>query len=92
MAGLLTSIGMTTQLLKYTDRLRQADQLIRMEATGTPRAFSQKLGISESYLYGILDEMKDLGLPLAYSKSKLTYVYTMPVRLRIEIDVVTFPK
>jgi AraC-like DNA-binding protein len=78
---------MTTQLLKYTNRLRHADQLIRLEATGTPRLFAQKLGISESYLYGILDEMKDMGLPLTYSKTRLTYVYTKPVRLHIEIGV-----
>ena len=78
---------MTTQLLKYTNRLRHADQLIRLEATGTPRLFAQKLGISESYLYGILDEMKEMGLPLSYCKTRLTYVYTKPVKLRIEIGV-----
>jgi hypothetical protein len=80
---------MTTQLLKYTERLRQADQLIRLEATGVPRLFAKRLGISESYLYGILDEMKEMGLPLSYSKSRLSYVYTRPVRLRIEIGVET---
>lgn len=78
---------MTTQLLKYTNRLRHADQLIRLEATGAPRLFAQKLGISESYLYGILDEMKDMGLPLSYNKNRLSYVYTRPVRLHIEIGV-----
>jgi len=80
---------MTTQLLKYTDRLRHADQLIRLEATGTPRYFAQKLGISESYLYGILEEMKEMGLPLSYNRNRLTYVYTKPVRLHIEIGIET---
>ncbi len=83
---------MTTQLLKYTERLRRADQLIRLEATGAPRLFAQKLGISESYLYGILDEMKDMGLPLTYNKSRLTYLYTRPVRLRIDIGVENISK
>lgn len=83
---------MTNQLLKYTDRLRRADQLIRLEATGAPRLFAQKLGISESYLYGILDEMKDMGLPLSYNKTRLSYVYTRPVRLHIEINVETIAK
>ncbi len=83
---------MTTQLLKYTERLRRADQLIRMEATGAPRLFAQKLGISESYLYGILDEMKEMGLPLTYNKTRLTYFYTRPVKLRIEIGVETILK
>jgi len=83
---------MTTQLLKYTDRLRRADRLIRMEATGAPRQFALKLGISESYLYGVLDEMKEMGLPLTYNKVKGTYVYTRPVRLRIEIDIESISK
>jgi|WetSurMetagenome_2_1015567.scaffolds.fasta_scaffold539012_1 hypothetical protein len=78
---------MTTQLYKYTERLRYADRLIRLEATGTPRVFARKLNISESYLYGILDEMKLMGLPLAYSKTGLTYYYTKPVRLRIEFGI-----
>lgn len=78
---------MTNQLLKYTDRLRYADQLIRMESTGAPRMFAKKLGISESYLYGILDEMKEMGLPLSYCKNRLSYVYTRSVRLHIEIGI-----
>jgi hypothetical protein len=78
---------MTNQWMKYTERLRHADRLIRLESTGAPRAFAQKLGISESYLYGILDEMKDMGLPLRYNKTRLSYVYTRRVRLRIDIDV-----
>lgn len=78
---------MTTQLIKYTERLRHADRLIRLEATGSPRTFAKKLGISESYLYGFLDDMKEMGLPLAYSKTRLSYVYTRSVRLRIEIDI-----
>jgi hypothetical protein len=80
---------MNTQLLKYTERLRYADRLIRLEATGTPRDFARKLNISESYLYGVLDEMKIMGLPLAYNRTRLTYFYTRPVRLRIEIEVET---
>jgi len=83
---------MTTQLQKYTERLRLADRLIRMEATGAPRLFAQKLGISESYLYGVLDEMKDMGLPLMYNKSRLTYFYTRPVKLRIDISVENITK
>lgn len=78
---------MNTQLHKYTERLRRADRLIRQESTGTPKEFAHKLNISESHLYGFLDELKMMGLPLVYSKTKLTYFYTRPVRLHIDISV-----
>lgn len=78
---------MNTQLHKYTERLKRADRLIRQECTGTPKEFANKLNISESHLYGFLDELKTMGLPLTYSKSKLTYLYTHPVTLHIDISV-----
>jgi hypothetical protein len=80
---------MNTQLHKYTERLRRADRLIRQESTGTPREFAKKLNISESHLYGFLEELKIMGLPLAYSKTKLTYLYTRPVRFHIDISIET---
>jgi hypothetical protein len=78
---------MNTQLFKYTDRLKHADRLIRQESTGRPRDFARKLNISESHLYGFLEELKTMGLPLVYSKNKHTYYYSIPVRLRIEIEI-----
>jgi hypothetical protein len=78
---------MNTQLQKYAERLRRADRLIRQESTGTPKEFASKLNISESHLYGFLEELKLLGLPLKYSKVKLTYFYTRPAMLHIEISV-----
>jgi hypothetical protein len=80
---------MNTQLYKYTDRIRHADKLIRQESTGTPKEFAQKLKISESYLYTFLDELKTIGLPLKYSKRRLSYVYTKPVRMVIDIFIET---
>ena len=78
---------MTIQLEKYTERLKYADNLIHLEATGKPKDFARKLNISESHLYNILEDLRFLGMPLAYSKSNLTYYYTKPVQLHIEIVV-----
>jgi hypothetical protein len=78
---------MTIQLGKYTDRLKYADSLIRRKATGNPKHFAQKLGISESHLYNMLDDLRLLGMPLAYDRYAMSYHYTQPVRLRIDIVV-----
>ncbi|MDD4922764.1 MAG: helix-turn-helix domain-containing protein [Bacteroidales bacterium] len=82
---------MTTQLIKYTDRLKHADWLIRQEATGSPKIFARHLNVSESHLYNILDELRLLGMPLAYNKTSQNYYYTQPVQLLIEVTVLPLP-
>ena len=79
---------MTTQLDKYIERLKQADQLIRLRATGKPSDFAVKLRICKSHLYNILEDLRDLGLPLAYCKEECTYYYEKPSSLQIKINVV----
>jgi hypothetical protein len=78
---------MTIQIGKYMERLKYADSLIRKRATGNPKNFAEKLGISESHLYNILDDLRLLGMPLAYDRYGMSYHYTLPVKLRIDILV-----
>ena len=64
-------------LRKFVDRALQADQLIRLKATGSPKEFAGKLGISERSLYGFLDELKyDFDCPIAYCHLRRSYYYT----------------
>jgi predicted DNA-binding transcriptional regulator YafY len=79
---------MTTLLTKYVNRLQQADQLIRLQATGTPVQFALRLDISKSHLFNVLEELRSLGMPLEYDKQKQTYFYTQPMRLKWELSVV----
>jgi hypothetical protein len=73
--------------LKYVDRYRKIDRLIHMQCTGSPREFASKLGISESHLYFCLKELKDYGLPIAYSQYKMSYYYRERVKLRINVFI-----
>ena len=79
---------MTTLLTKYVNRLQQADQLIRLQATGTPLQFASRLDISKSHLFNVLEELRSLGMPLEYDKQKRTYYYTQPMQLKWELSVV----
>ncbi len=64
-------------------RLQRMDQLIRLKATGNPKEFAARLGISESLLYYNLDLLKSMGGPIRYCKEKGRYEYERPVILNI---------
>ncbi|MFP4621475.1 MAG: hypothetical protein ACLFM7_09205 [Bacteroidales bacterium] len=72
---------------KYLERLQRIDRLIRMKNTGTPGEFATKLDISESHLYFCLKELKDYGLPIAYSGINRTYYYLEDVQLRVNVSI-----
>lgn len=62
-------------LSELLDRLERLDHLIRHKSTGTPNQLAVRLNISERTLYGFLSEMRELGAPIKYSRSKQTYYY-----------------
>ena len=72
---------------KYLERLQRIDRLIRMESTGTPGEFAQKLNISESHLYFCLKELREYGLPIAYNGLKRTYYYRENVKLSVSVCI-----
>ncbi len=64
-------------------RLEQMDQLIRLKATGSPREFASRLGISQSMMYNYLDLLRTLGGPIQYNKIATSYEYEHPVTLQL---------
>lgn len=64
---------------KYIERIKRIDKMIQLEATGSPKALSIKIGISERMVYEYINKMKSLGAPITYNESKSTYLYTEPV-------------
>ena len=73
--------------MKYFDLMERMDQMIRMENTGDASEFSKRLGISRRQLYYYVDELKDLGLPLSYSRKSKTFFYEKNCMLKINISV-----
>ncbi|UXE68856.1 MAG: hypothetical protein KA713_09885 [Chryseotalea sp. WA131a] len=68
-------------LLKYIDRAKRMDDLIRRKATGCAEEFAAKLGICKSQLYQDLNEMKELGAPIKYCHTHKSYVYSIEAKL-----------
>jgi predicted DNA-binding transcriptional regulator YafY len=60
------------------EMLKRMHKLIDASHTGTPIEFSKRLGVSDRYLRGIIDEMKDMGAPIKYSRRDTTYYYSKP--------------
>ena len=74
-------MGLANQLHK----LQRLDGLIRRKQTGSPQQLANRLGISVRSVFRLLSEMKDLGLPVAYSSVDQTYYYTKEVRVDIKV-------
>jgi predicted DNA-binding transcriptional regulator YafY len=73
--------------MKYFELLERMDQMLRMENTGDAKEFSLRLGISRRQLYYYIDELKVLGLPIAYSRRSKTFYYEKQCMLKIDISV-----
>ncbi|MBY0435904.1 MAG: hypothetical protein K2U26_17565 [Cyclobacteriaceae bacterium] len=70
-------------LLKYIERLKRMDDLIRRKATGDVNCFALKLGISRSQISQDLHELRNIGVPIKYCKYRKTYFYEGGVGLTI---------
>jgi len=62
-------------LLKYLDRLERMHHFITSNSTGTPDEFARRLRISRRELMRGLEEMRQLGFPVRYSRSLFGYYY-----------------
>ena len=70
-------------LRKYLDRLDRLHSLIRRKATGPPRELAERLDLSERQLYEYLQEMRDMGAPVRFCKSRQCYYYEKDVKLQL---------
>ncbi|WP_025665147.1 hypothetical protein [Aquimarina megaterium] len=66
-------------MVKQIRLIERVDQLIRLQATGTPEELISKLGISKTKLYRIINTMKTLNAPIEYDITLQSFVYVEPV-------------
>lgn len=60
---------------RYFERLQAMDSLIRKKCTGNLDEFSSRMRMSKSMLKIYIREMKELGFPIEYCKTRRTYHY-----------------
>ena len=73
--------------IEQLERLKRMNELIKAECTGTPEEFSKMLRISESHLSRILENLKDRGVPVKYSRTRKTYYYPPDTTLKVEYSI-----
>ncbi len=74
-------------MIKYIERARRMDDLIKRKATGTPDEFAKKLGICKSMLMINLAELKEIGASIKYDLDKQTYYYCQGCRLKLKFEL-----
>ena len=72
--------------IERLNKLEQMDQLIRLRATGNSKAFARKIDVSESSLFRLLNDLKELGAEIEYNAYKKTYFYCGEQNLRIGFE------
>lgn len=73
--------------IQQLERLRKIHQYIKVSNTGSPNEFANKLGISESQLYNVLDDLKIKGFPISYSRKMKSYIYEENCELEVNYSV-----
>ena len=69
-------------LINKLERIQRMHRMINYKRTGCPQSFARKLDISQSMLYVLLKEIKELGAPVVYCKYRESYEYLYPVEFK----------
>ncbi len=72
---------------KYIERIKYLDDLIRKEKTGTPEELASRLSISRAQLYNIIDDLKDEGLSIHYTRKRSTFYYAGNQKLEVSFSL-----
>jgi hypothetical protein len=65
------------------ERMKKMNWLIKTEHTGNPKEFAGKLGICQSHLYNLIEDMKIDGAPIKYSRKRQTYFYERHFEIKL---------
>ncbi|QNL51727.1 DUF2013 domain-containing protein [Olivibacter sp. SDN3] len=75
------------KLFMYIDRINHLHQLIKRKSTGTPEMLAKKLNLSVSRVHQIIEELKIMQVPIAYSRTMKSYYYTNAYEVLIDVQL-----
>lgn len=61
----------------YLKRVNRLHLLIKRKSTGSPEEFAQKMNLSRSALLKNLSELRQLGFPIEYDRTRNSYHYNL---------------
>ncbi len=65
-------------LTKTIEKISHLDFLIRNRKTGRALELAVKVGVSERTIFNYLRELRDLGVPVSWSRAEKSYIYEDP--------------
>ena len=68
------------------ERIQRMHKLIQCKQTGPPDCFAQKLGISRSLVYQLIQELKQMGAPIIYCKYRESFKYQYEVEFKFGFE------
>ena len=71
------------------ERLQLLHLLIAQKKTGTPEELAKRLGVSRSYLYIMMEDLKMLNLYVSYSRKNKTFYYENEVNVEFILNIQT---
>ncbi|MBQ0734340.1 hypothetical protein [Aquimarina celericrescens] len=69
-------------IIKQIELIKRIDQLIRLQATGSPNDLAHRLQISKTKLYRTINTMRELNAPVIYDVTLQSFVYEKAVGFR----------
>lgn len=75
------------KLFMYIDRVNRLHELIKRKSTGKPETLAKKLNLSVSRVYQIIEELKLMEVPIAYSRTIQSYYYTNDYEVLIDVQL-----
>lgn len=63
------------EFIRQIERLQLLNKLVREQRTGSPVELAERLGVSRAKLYLMLDELRDEGVEIRFSKRLNSFIY-----------------
>lgn len=76
-------------LFEQINRIQVLHTLIMQETTGTPQELAERFHLSKRQLYNLLDELKDIGANIKYSRISKTFYYNNNFQIDISYKILS---
>lgn len=63
------------EFIRQIERLQLLNKLVKEQRTGSPEELAERIGVSRSKLYLILEELKDQGIGIRFDKKINSFVF-----------------
>lgn len=73
--------------IKQIERLQLLNKLIQEQNTGTPEELANRLNLSRRQLYNYIEELKDIGLEVCYSRRYTSFYFENRKKLKIDFSL-----